>query len=261
MRFYKFRSITDDLAKDRALEALVGSFAIFSSRKNFNDLFDSKIDIPHPTPRDISGLLTNTKIGSHSRWISTWISNGAFTTEGINALDEMRIALNEMIDSYPIFSLSCLNDCHLLWAHYASNHAGFCIEFEFPDIQPKQVLYREHIESIPLLDFVKARLGLIGVELGNRVHDALHVKTNCWAYEGEYRWIAGNEMGYIPKGSKFLKFPYDPRWVKAIIFGCRTPIDVKRYILEHLPFKTDFKQAIEARDRIEIVSFNEHTHL
>jgi hypothetical protein len=76
---------------------------------------------------------------------------------------------------------------------------------------------------------------------------------NRWGSEGEYRWIAGNGMGQLPKGSKFMKMPYDPEWVKAVIFGCRTSSDVKAYIRENLPFATQFKQAIETKDRIEVV--------
>jgi hypothetical protein len=49
IRFYKFRAVTEthNLAGDYALQALVNSYAVFSGRRNFNDLFDSKIDIPH----------------------------------------------------------------------------------------------------------------------------------------------------------------------------------------------------------------------
>jgi hypothetical protein len=86
------------------------------------------------------------------------------------------------------------------------------------------VSYREQLESIPLLDFIKVfyRLGASDLDLANRILEALHVKTNCWASEGEYRWIAGNGMGQLSNGSKFMKIQYDPKWVKAVIFGCRT---------------------------------------
>jgi hypothetical protein len=154
------------------------------------------------------------------------------------------------------------NDRHLLWAHYASSHAGFCIEFEFPEAnQPSEVSYCKSIESLPLLDFFKSHFGLIGVELGERVRAALLVKLEFWAYEGEYRWIADNAMGRIPVGTKFIKVPYPSDWIKAIIFGCRTSSRTRLYIREHLPFKTELKQAIEKRDLIDIVPFDESLHL
>lgn len=265
IRFYKFRAVTetDNLAEDYALQALINSYAIFSGRKNFNDLFDSKIDIPHPTPEQILGLLQDPRIGSHATTVNTWLSSGALTPDGRRALSEWEASLNNLFDSYPIYSLSIHNDCHLLWAHYAAWHTGFCIEFEFPNIQPHKVAYREHIECVPLIDFMKSRFGLIGDEFGTRIHDALLVKMDCWAYEGEYRWIASHELvrGGVPKGHSFVKVRYERQWVKAIIFGCRTPANVKSYILKHLPFTTEFKQAVETKDRIEVVSFDEHSHL
>ncbi len=262
MRLYKFRGVGRDLVNDHALEALFGSFAIFSGRKSFNDLFDSKIDIPHPTPEQILELQQDPRIGGHATFLNGWVADGAFTPKGILMLNNAETGLNEIFDSYALLSLSGHIDCPLLWAHYASSHTGFCIEFEFPSgNQPNQVNYREHIESVPLLDFIKSWFGLSGVEFGQRICDALLVKLNCWAYEGEYRWLASNAMGRIPKGAKFIKIPYEPPWVKAIIFGCRMPVGVKTHIREHLPFSTEFKQAIEGRDSIEIVPFDPRIHL
>jgi hypothetical protein len=262
MRFYKFRSVSADLAEDYALKALFESKAIFSSRKNFNDLFDSKIDIPHPTPDQILELQQDPRIGNHAAFLNGWVADGAFTPKGVLMLKNAETGLNELFDSYALFSLSSHNDCHLLWAHYAASHTGFCIEFEFPSgNQPNEVKYREHIESVPLLDFIRNWFGLSGAEFGERIHDALLVKMDYWAYEGEYRWIANNDMGRVAKGAKFIPISYDRQWIKAIIFGCRTSTHVKTYIRERLPFETEFKQAIEAKDHIEIVPFSEDMHL
>jgi hypothetical protein len=262
MRFYKYREVRSNLEEDHAVRALFGSYAIFSSRKNFNDLLDSKIEIVHPTPKQVWQLLRDPKLGSHAAMVKGWISNGSFTAQGLRMFKTAEDGMNAIFDSYPLFSLSCHNDGHLLWAHYASSHTGICIEFEFPETnQPNKVSYRKNLESIQLLDFFKSNFGLIGVEFGERVHDALLVKLECWAYEGEYRWIADNGMGRITADANFIKVPYPTEWVKGIIFGCRTPSKTKSYIREHIPFKTDFKQAIATRDRIEIVPFGETLHL
>ena len=262
MRFYKYREVREDLTNDYAIKALFESYAVFSSRKNFNDLFDSKIDIQYPPPEQILELQLDPRIGNHAPFLDGWVEDGVFTPKGTLMLKNVETGLSEMFDSYALLSLSSHIDCPLLWAHYAASHTGFCIEFEFPrGNQPNKVKYREHIESVPLLDFLKSMFQLSGVEFGERVHDALLVKLNCWAYEGEYRWIANNEMGRVPKGERFIKVPYEATWVKAIIFGCRMPPDVKTHILERLPFSTEFKQAIEGRDSIEVVPFDPRRHL
>jgi hypothetical protein len=256
MRFYKFRSVGGDLTKDYALDALIGSYAIFSGRKNFNDLFDSKIHIPRPTPEQIKQLFIRPGMAPHAATISSWIDAGRFTPNGLKALEDFERAFNEKIDTYPIYCVSACAREALLWAHYASSHAGFCIEFEFPDEQPKQVTYQEHMVSIPLLDFIRDfyRLGAANLDLAIRILDALHVKENRWSYEAEYRWLAGDVIGNLAKGEKFKKVPYDPKWVKAVIFGCRTSDELKTYIRTKLPFPTQFKQVVETIDSIEIVS-------
>jgi hypothetical protein len=255
MKLYKFRAVNGDLRKDYFIEALINSLAIFSGRNNFNDLFDSRIYVPRPTTDQLEELLQSLKAHPNAAVIGGWISKGSFTANGVSALENMERAFAETIDSYPIYSLSSHNNSDLLWAHYASSHTGFCIEFDFPNAQPKQVSYREHIESICLLDFIKSYYsGIGGVDLGVRIHEALHVKLNHWSYEGEYRWIASTEMGRLPKGVKFIKIPYDPKWVKAIIFGCRTHPEVKAYIRNNIRFDTQFKQAVEVENRIEVVA-------
>jgi hypothetical protein len=103
------------------------------------------------------------------------------------------------------------------------------------------------------------------LDLAQRIHDALLVKLQCWSYEGEYRWIAsdgmGNQKGRLSKDELYMRVPYDPKQVKGVIFGCRMSPSVKAYIREQLPVSTEFQQAIEMKDRIDIVRFDEHRHL
>src|ERR1017187_60400 len=115
----------------KPLIGYINSYAVFSGRKNFTDCFDSNIDIPHPTPEHILELLQDPIVGSNATTVTTWLSSGALTPDGRRALSEWEAILNNLFDSYPIYSLSIHNDCHLLWAHYAACHTGFCIDFEF----------------------------------------------------------------------------------------------------------------------------------
>jgi hypothetical protein len=140
---------------------LLNSEAKFSGRKTFNDLFDSKIDFVHPTPQQILTLLQRPNIDAHKKTImNSWVSNGAFTPDGVRFLSKSETALNDLIDTYQIYCLSSQNTCDLLWAHYASDHTGFCIELEFFGEQPTKVSYQEHIGSIGLLDLIKHNLSL-----------------------------------------------------------------------------------------------------
>lgn len=256
--FYKYQGINnyDDLSKDFSLDALFHSYAIFSGRKNFNDLFDSKIHIEHPTSHQILSLLQYPNIDREIKYkIKSWVLDEKFTLACIDFFNNLVTSLNEMIDVYPIFSVSSYCTSNLLWSHYSSSHKGFCIEFNFDEIeQPEKVTYQKDIASVSSFDLFRYNFGIdTSNEFGIKMKTALLVKLEEWRYEDEHRWIASSSMGEVPKGEKFIKIKYDPRKVKSIIFGCRMKPDVKKYIINNLPFATVFKQAIETRSSIEII--------
>jgi hypothetical protein len=264
--FYKYRAINNynDLSKDYSLDALFESYAIFSGRKNFNDLFDSKINIEYPTSEQLLSLLRQPTIDIQGRrLIESIVLNGTITATGIKLLERFKGELNELIDAYPIYSVSSLCTCNLLWSHYASSHKGFCIEFNFDENeQPHKVTYQKDIASVSLLDIFMYNMRITtSKKFGIDIWDALHVKLEEWQYESEYRWVADNSMGKVPKGEKFIKIKYEPRKVKSIIFGCRMMPYVKNFIINHLPFTTVLKQAIETKNSIEVIDFNLKKHL
>lgn len=264
--FYKYRGINnyDDLSKDFSLDALFKSYAIFSGRKNFKDLFDSKIYLEYPSSEQLLSLMQNPRIDRDKKYImKNWIANGKFTSVGNDFFKNLGKGLNEIIDAYPIFSVSISNTSNLLWAHYASSHKGFCIEFDFDEIeQPQKVTYQKDIASVSLLDLLRYNLGIdTSTEFGIKMKNALLVKLEEWRDEREYRWILSDKMGIVPKGEKYIKIEYAPRKVKSIIFGCRMLDDVKKYIIKNLPFTTLFKQAIETKNTIEVRDFNSNEYI
>ena len=181
---------------------------------------------------------------------------------GVDYLRKFARGLSDLIDSFPIYSLSSHNRCILLWAHYASCHTGFCIEFEYSDEQPTQVRYQSEIDSISLSDLLKYNnLGIdTDDKLAEQIRNALFVKLECWSYEGEYRWISAQDK--VTKDQQYrMEKQYNPEQVKAIIFGCRMSSHVKSYIMENLPFSTKFQQAREMKDNIEIVDFDANRDL
>jgi hypothetical protein len=199
-------------------------------------------------------------IKKHS--IDRFVVDGNFTPAGVNFLTDIETRLSEMIDSYPIYCVCKNCTSNLLWAHYASGHEGFCIEFKFHENNcPEPVVYQKNIDSIDIMECIKYNCGLCdGKELGDRMQKALHVKLEEWYPEGEYRLIASNSMGKVCKGQKFIKIPYTSEkaqdslipMVKSVIFGCRMPDYVKQFIMKNIPFRTTFKKAISRKDSMEI---------
>ena len=93
--------------------------------------------------------------------------------------------LHKMLRSHiAMYCLSKRNDSLLMWAHYATKHTGFCIEFEASDETPffgaaQPVSYRS---DYPRVDFFKA-------PPAEQVDPIFLTKSPDWCYEREWRII------------------------------------------------------------------------
>lgn len=254
---YKYRPIEnyDDLKNDYYLDALFNQYAIFSSRTNFNDLFDSKIDLIKPTPKNIkkiSELLPKSK----RQELLKHISKGRFTPDGHEFIAKLEKIFNEKIDSYAFMSLSSIANSNLMWSHYGASHRGFCIEYKTEYVNAEKVNYLDDIPSLELLDLYEVFFKLSSDNnLGIKILDALHCKLREWEYESEYRFMASNNLAVIGKNERFKKIPYDSDFVNSIIFGYRMKESVKELIIENMPTGTIFKQATIGRNSIKIIDY------
>ena len=116
-----------------------------------------------------------------------------------------------------ICSFSELGDSSLMWSHYAEDHKGFCIEYNFAECPHMlcwqflyPVLYQE--EMADLSDYHRNPYDL------NFLMDKLTamIKSSQWAYEKEWRMIMPFDIGNIPAVPMPMPQP------KAVYAGCRT---------------------------------------
>lgn len=113
-----------------------------------------------------------------------------------------------------VLSLSELPDNHLMWAHYADSHKGFCLGFENHETniigQYGDVVNYE--EKMP-----KPSIASFAMDAGSDVVNLIaYTKSKDWEYEKEWRILKqeGNEL-----------YPYPGRLVE-VIFGLNiTPTD------------------------------------
>lgn len=260
---YKYRPIENynDLTSDYYLDALFNQYAIFSSRTNFNDLFDSKVDLIKPTPKEIK-IISNLLPKANRQELLTHINKGSFTPEGREFITRVENLFNEKINSYAFMSLSSIPDSNLMWSHYGASHRGFCIEYKTEHVNARKVDYVNDIPSLELLELYKSFYKLSSDNsLGFKILDALHCKLNEWKYESEYRFMADKDLAVISCDEKFKKVHYDANFVNSIIFGCRMEDRVKKLIIKNMPTGTMFKQAIVGRNSINIINYNPAKHL
>jgi hypothetical protein len=86
---------------EKSLNALFSNKTIFSSRKNFNDPFDSDIKIIIPSPKEIYNLKKH--VDKRLLNIDSLVEGNCYTIMGDEFIFKIKKMLEELIDSY-VFS-------------------------------------------------------------------------------------------------------------------------------------------------------------
>lgn len=94
----------------------------------------------------------------------------------------------------------------LMWAYYAEQQKGICIEFD-PNKDP---LFFENLREVKY----KTNLAMIGKDAGNEwnYNEILITKAKRWQHEKEWRVIRDDLYGDF--------FPISPQAITSVIFGC-----------------------------------------
>jgi hypothetical protein len=258
--FYKYRALDAGISIENSIsvQGLLKNEACLSSRLNFNDIFDSRINLIRFYPSQLLNL-KSTLNESGKAFVRECIKGNNFTALGLKIGPQFEQVVNAVIDSYAFYSVSANSSSNLMWSHYANSHSGFCIEFRSEHLQASKVTYADAFPELKLIDFVSAQYDetFNGDATGQLIWNALRTKLSEWSYEEEYRFQAGDSMGRrLEPGQKYRIVAYSPNFVESIIFGCRMDLHAKRYIVKNMPFPVKYKQALIGRKGIEIVPIN-----
>lgn len=123
----------------------------------------------------------------------------------------------------------------LMWSHYADFHRGFCIEYnfkqlDFSDIRGRMlfpVLYTEELFDATSYFMEQLKRGKINIFFGEY---AAITKSLEWSYEKEWRLI-------IPGGVFEKACPYSVPKPKAVYLGAKVSEDNKRQMIDIANFK------------------------
>lgn len=144
-----------------------------------------------------------------------------------NFTDELvRKFINEQrkycINQYTFCSLSKKNDSIKMWSHYASEHKGFVIEFEFDDSTIDYHFQKvNYVTTLPEFDVTKLAKQLNGDSQLDYLLSDISVKTIDWQEENEYRiWRI-----------KPTYYHFKLENIKKVIFGLHCPIETKALVL------------------------------
>ena len=167
------------------LNALKSNKMWYSAPCNFNDVFDCDVTVDKDqlfksiqTYPGVQGV----RIGS-----PMWKQMKSQAKSSARGMREM---FSQMRSQMGITCLSELDDSLLMWAHYANNHRGMCVEYELMEINrqlkftPIPVIYSEKRAYLDSLnpDTVERDTTKVFIE-------SLTSKSPEWSYEKEWRII------------------------------------------------------------------------
>lgn len=217
MKLYKY-------CKIEHLENLVENKIYFSNAGKLNDVYEGAFTF---------NVSDNMKIPFYQTFYPfdyQRIINGNYTHDEIQ---------NSIVDynwdgfktDLGIASFSSIKNSQLMWAHYADEQYGICLEFNsnsFPFNNAKPVNYSSRIYTI----IINCEKHISLDYLDEKFIELSYQKCDEWKYEKEWR------INYLSES--FLN--YEPIALTAIYFGCNTILP-------------DRKRVIEATSHIEGISY------
>jgi hypothetical protein len=135
---------------------------------------------------------------------------------------QIRSVMAQMIT---IGSFAGTNKNNLMWSHYTNNHTGMCIEYHpavvgFLENQKGFIGYGKvtYSDTPPMVyDFESDREKLVKIIFNKQAE---------WRYEQELRVVMA--------GTNAVKsIPIDPRYIKSVYIGARTPQDREDRIIKN----------------------------
>lgn len=132
-----------------------------------------------------------------------------------------------------------------MWAHYANNHAGICIEFDRSSdffngkYKNATILFGEHVTchyknigDLRMVEYAIERPTYIEPSELEHDTDSWFVKSPEWAYEQEQRLLLPLDLAKYITGSNIPFYSVEPSMIKSIILGCQMHVSNKKEVVE-----------------------------
>jgi hypothetical protein len=221
-KLYKYGHRVDDERIRYAKELFEDNRLYFSSPDSFNDPFDSAIKcVGEGSRADWKRFFREHSVrykpelkrAEHLRHEKNFLRN---REEFVKRFESDIMAKRRQ---FGVFCMTHKNDNILMWAHYAGNHKGFCIEFQTGSsffARAQEVRYENERPQANLLGPWEA--------LTEHATRALLTKAKDWHYEDEWRIID------LDSGPGIQKCP--PESISGVILGSRISSSDRQRIKE-----------------------------
>ncbi|MFC5694881.1 DUF2971 domain-containing protein [Pseudomonas sp. GCM10022186] len=151
--------------------------------------------------------------------------------------------------SVGVLCFASKEDNLLMWAHYANNHEGICIELDrnadlfngkykdapspFSKGKPSKDCY-ENIGVLRPVEYKIERPTYLDPRELEYNTESWFVKSPEWSYEKELRLLLpiDHAQSQIVKGKVLLFYALEPNMIKSVILGCQMPVEQKKEVNE-----------------------------
>ena len=199
-KLYKYCSSGDEY-----INSLRNDQIYLSDPSAFNDVFDCNLTINRISNgenllKKIVCEILREKPNYYERFsektqqaIKSWSGFDGRLSADVGRRDNIPFCVEDMIRDSKKCGVCCFSegfDCHLMWAHYAEKHQGFCIEYDYSIIDNPFIVPVSYMSELPRITVDEFLL------LPNETLQKLWaVKNYGWAYEKEHRLIYPNMEG------------------------------------------------------------------
>lgn len=140
-------------------------------------------------------------------------------------------SMNEIKDAVRVVCLSEVYDSMLMWSHYAKNHMGFCIEYDFEESN----MFYKYLYPV---EYTKDRYAVSKNDMLNEntewIYRSTCRKSDVWSYEKEWRIVTANFNKVMPQKLEYPngKYVLDLRNnIKSFYLGAKISEDFKDELL------------------------------
>ena len=222
-KLYWYRS----LAGERwgwAQEVVLGSIFYLSAPSRFNDLFEFKCRLNFNVSRERKVAFFRKELikrGVRKDVAQREAEKQATPAEGwsdrrFESHMENHLEASLTTEYREDAGVLCLTRLHLnplMWAHYADQHRGICLEFDTTVAPERNPLCEAHPvryqRDYPTLNFFEA-------DAEERVTALCLTKSTDWEYEQEWRYVLLRPADEAPR-----RIPYPPEALTGVLLGHR----------------------------------------
>jgi hypothetical protein len=214
-KYYSFNEYTEAIFTHNQI--------YFAAPAKFNDPFDSKIDITYDGTSQqrkqfllekLSKVLKNVRRRELVAHVKKLIKEGKDVPQFRKAL---RDSVQKMRTKIGVLSLTQKRANILMWAHYAAQHTGFCLQFDSANPFFDRAVKVGYKPLRPVLNVLQHYRPQEEAE-------KLLVKAPDWEYEQEWRIVDA------VKGPGVQRFPEQA--LTGVILGCRISQQNKKHIIQ-----------------------------